>query len=50
MTSIKVAEFLNLKKGSYSTSFQSRVSILGTWLKPYTDKTVEKFAKSELKN
>ena len=49
MTSIKVAEFLDLKKGSYSTSFQSRVSILGTWLKPYTDKTVEKFAKSGVK-
>ena len=49
MTSIKVAEFLDLKKGSYSTSFQSRVSILGKWLKPYTDKAVEKFAKSGVK-
>ena len=49
MTSIKVAEYLELKEGSYSTSFQSRVSILGSWLKPYTDKTVEKFAKNGTK-
>lgn len=49
MTSIKVAEYLELKEGSYSTSFQSRVSILGSWLKPYTDKTVEKFAKKGIK-
>ena len=49
VTSTKVAELLGLKKGSYSTSFQSRVSILGKWLKPYTDKTVEKFAKSGVK-
>ncbi len=46
MTSIKVAEYLDLKEGTFSTSFQSRVSILGSWLKPYTDKTVEKFAKN----
>ena len=49
MTTIKVAEYLELKKGSYSTSFQSRVSILGSWLKPYTDKTVEAFAKNGTK-
>ena len=49
MTSIKVAEYLELREGSYSTSFQSRVSILGSWLKPYTDKTVEKFAKKGIK-
>lgn len=49
MTSLKVAEYLELKEGSFSTSFQSRVSILGSWLKPYTDKTVEKFAKSGTK-
>jgi ferrochelatase len=46
MTTKKVAEYLELKEGTYSTSFQSRVSILGTWLKPYTDKTVESFAKN----
>ena len=49
MTTIKVAEYLELKEGSYSTSFQSRVSILGSWLKPYTDKTVEAFAKNRTK-
>ena len=49
MTTIKVAEYLELKEGSYSTSFQSRVSILGSWLKPYTDKTVEAFAKNGTK-
>jgi len=49
MTTIMVAEYLELKEGSYSTSFQSRVSILGSWLKPYTDKTVEAFAKNGTK-
>jgi len=46
MTTKKVAEYLELKEDTYSTSFQSRVSILGSWLKPYTDKTVESFAKN----
>ncbi len=45
MTTQKVADYLELKEGSYSSSFQSRVSILCSWLKPYTDKTVEDFAK-----
>jgi len=45
MTTQKVADYLELKEGSYSSSFQSRVSILGSWLKPYTDKTVEEIAK-----
>ena len=49
ITSIKVAEYLDLKKGTYSTSFQSRVSIIGSWLKPYTDKTVSSFAKKGTK-
>ena len=49
MTSIKVAEYLELKEDAFSTSFQSRVSILGSWLKPYTDKTVANFAKSGTK-
>lgn len=48
-TSIKVAEYLDLKEGTYSTSFQSRVSILGSWLKPYTDKTVSSFAENGTK-
>lgn len=49
MTTAKVAKYLELKEGTYSTSFQSRVSIIGSWLKPYTDKTVEKFAKTGTK-
>ena len=49
MTSKKVAEYLELKDDTYSTSFQSRVSILGSWLKPYTDKTVAKFAETGTK-
>ena len=48
-TTQNVAEYLELKEGTYSTSFQSRVSILGSWLKPYTDKTVEAFAKNGTK-
>lgn len=48
-TTLEVAKYLELKKGSYSTTFQSRVSILGTWLKPYTDKTVSSFAKKGFK-
>jgi ferrochelatase len=49
MTSVKVAEYLDLKPGTYSTIFQSRVSIIGSWLKPYTDKTIAQFAKEGTK-
>jgi len=49
MTTVKVAEYLDLKEGTFSTSFQSRVSILGSWLKPYTDKAVEAFAQGGTK-
>ncbi|HLS29756.1 MAG TPA: ferrochelatase [Flavobacteriaceae bacterium] len=35
-----VAEKLNLKKGTYSSAFQSRLGI-DPWIKPFTDKTVE---------
>lgn len=43
-----VAKKLNLKEGTYSTSFQSR---LGTdqWLLPYTDRTIEKFGLNGMK-
>ena len=44
-----VAEYLELKSDSYSTSFQSRLG-LDPWLQPYTDKTVAKMAKSGVKN
>jgi ferrochelatase len=48
-TTQNIAKYLELKEGTYSTTFQSRVSILGSWLKPYTDKTVEAFAKNGIK-
>lgn len=38
-----VAKALNLKEGTYSTSFQSRLGF-DPWLKPYTDRTIEKLA------
>ena len=44
-----VAEYLELKPGSYSTSFQSRLAG-DKWLDPYTDKTIESFAKSGMKD
>ncbi|WP_127846063.1 ferrochelatase [Psychroflexus aestuariivivens] len=40
-TTRQVAETLNLKEGTFSTSFQSRLGF-DPWLKPYTDRTVEK--------
>ncbi|MGC6479174.1 MAG: ferrochelatase [Flavobacteriaceae bacterium] len=48
ITTLEVAKYLELKEGSFSTSFQSRLG-LDPWLKPYTDKTVEKFAKTGTK-
>ena len=44
-----VAEALNLKEGTYSTSFQSRLGF-DPWLKPYTDRTIEKLALDGIKN
>jgi protoporphyrin/coproporphyrin ferrochelatase len=48
-TTRQVAQLLQLKEGTYSTSFQSR---LGTdpWLQPYTDKTIDDLAKKGIKN
>ena len=37
-----VAQHLNLKPGTYSNSFQSRLGI-DPWLKPPTDRTIERF-------
>ncbi|SDX48175.1 ferrochelatase [Lutibacter oricola] len=48
-TTKQVASFLNLKEGTYSTSFQSRLG-RDPWLQPYTDKTIEGFAKDGVKN
>ena len=43
-----VGEYLNLEKGTYSTSFQSRLGF-DPWLRPYTDRTIERFGKDGLK-
>ena len=48
-TTRKVVEFLELKEGTYSTSFQSRLG-LDPWLQPYTDQTIARFAKKGMKN
>ncbi len=50
ITTLSVAKNLGLKKGSFSTSFQSRVTIIGSWLKPYTDKTVAEFVRKGYRN
>ena len=47
-TTRQVAEYLELKEGTFSTSFQSRLG-LDPWLQPYTDKTIEAFAKKGTK-
>jgi ferrochelatase len=47
-TTKQVAEYLELRPGSFSTSFQSRLAG-DKWLRPYTDKTVEEFAKTGTK-
>ncbi|WP_298899896.1 ferrochelatase [uncultured Psychroserpens sp.] len=43
-----VAEKLNLKKDTYSTSFQSRLGF-DPWLRPYTDRTIERLGKEGVK-
>ncbi|HET8839629.1 MAG TPA: ferrochelatase [Flavobacteriaceae bacterium] len=43
-----VAERLNLEPGTYQTSFQSRLGF-DPWLKPYTDRTIEKLGLSGVK-
>ena len=44
-----VAKKLNLKEATYSTSFQSRLGF-DPWLRPYTDRTIERLGKSGLKS
>ena len=44
-----VAEKLQLKEGSFSTSFQSRLGF-DPWLLPYTDRTIERLGKKGVKN
>ncbi len=43
-----VATQLQLKEGSYGTSFQSRLGF-DEWLKPYTDRTIEKLGLNNTK-
>ena len=47
-TTKQVADYLELKEGTYSSSFQSRLAGQ-PWLKPYTDKVVENFAQTGTK-
>ncbi|WP_296383594.1 ferrochelatase [Winogradskyella sp.] len=42
-----VGEKLNLEEGTFSTSFQSRLGF-DPWLRPYTDRTIERFGKDGL--
>ena len=44
-----VAEKLQLKEGTYSTSFQSRLGF-DPWLQPYTDRTIERLGKQGIKS
>ena len=44
-----VAEKLQFKEGTYSTSFQSRLGF-DPWLQPYTDRTIERLGKNGIKN
>ena len=43
-----VAEYLEMKPNTYSVSFQSRLGF-DPWLKPYTDRTIERFGKQGMK-
>ncbi|WP_204344393.1 ferrochelatase [Psychroserpens algicola] len=43
-----VGEKLNLKEGTFSTSFQSRLGF-DPWLQPYTDRTIERLGKEGIK-
>lgn len=47
-TTRQVAEYLELKEGTYSSSFQSRLG-RDPWLQPFTDDTVEEFAENGTK-
>ncbi len=44
-----VAEHLQLKENTYSSSFQSRLGF-DPWLQPYTDRTIERLGKEGIKN
>jgi len=44
-----VGDKLNLKEGTFSTSFQSRLGF-DPWLQPYTDRTIERLGKQGIKS
>jgi len=44
-----VAEKMKLTEGSFSTSFQSRLGF-DPWLRPYTDRTIERLAKEGVRS
>lgn len=48
ITTVNVAKTLGLKNGTYSTTYQSRLGF-DPWLKPYTDRTIERFGKNGIK-
>ncbi|MEL4307173.1 ferrochelatase [Joostella sp. CR20] len=47
-TTRQVAEYLGLKEGTYTTSFQSRLGI-DPWLQPFTDKKINGFPEKNIK-
>jgi ferrochelatase len=48
-TTRQVAEKLDLKEGTYGTSFQSRLGV-DPWLQPYTDQTIASLPEKSVKN
>lgn len=48
ITTVNVAKALGLKNRTYSTTFQSRLGF-DPWLKPYTDRTIERMGKNGTK-
>jgi len=48
ITTVNVAKKLGLKRGTYSTTFQSRLGF-DPWLQPYTDRTIERMGKEGIK-
>jgi len=48
-TTKQVAKILNLKEGTYTTTFQSRLGF-DPWLQPYTDRTIENMGLKGTKN
>jgi len=48
ITTVNVAKYLKLERGTYSTTFQSRLGF-DPWLQPYTDRTIERMGKQGVK-